>query len=50
MSTLLTAPTAPLWRAVIFLLAARKNFHSVVENGPLQLEGLGCLGVAPSVA
>jgi hypothetical protein len=35
---------------VIFLLAARDDVEGVVGNGPLQLEGLGRVGVAPSVA
>jgi hypothetical protein len=34
----------------MFLLAARDDIHGVVGNGLLQLEGLGRVGVAPSVA
>jgi hypothetical protein len=35
---------------VILFLVARDDALGVVENGPLQLEGLGRVGVAPSVA
>jgi hypothetical protein len=35
---------------VISLLAARSDFHGVIGNGPLQLDGLALVGVAPSVA
>jgi hypothetical protein len=35
---------------VIFLVAARDDVHGVAGNGPLQLESLGRVGVAPSVA
>jgi hypothetical protein len=35
---------------VIFLLAARDDVHGVFGNGLQQLEGLGRVGVAPSVA
>jgi hypothetical protein len=35
---------------VIFLLVAREDVHGVVANRPLQLEGLGRVGVAPAKA
>jgi hypothetical protein len=35
---------------VIFLLAARDNVRAGVGNGLVQLEGLGRVGIAPSIA
>jgi hypothetical protein len=34
---------------VIFFLVARDDVRGVVANGRLQLDGLGRVGVAPSV-